>query len=185
MWFARAALLLLPLVHPAVAQDPTSACFSTTSMLHVYSFRVAAPKLDPIFVADLGTDPQIRIHCLEFKESPQGGPCEMHSLPRLCKNDMSPSNCRSLAEFTYDARKEVTAGDIDGEDVKWLLLWDPRSKPASCYPREITVHIIFQLEKPNKGSVILAIVAIVLVAVLLVVLGAFGLSRLLDKTKQI
>ena len=147
--------------------------------------RMLAPPTDYVLISELGIEPTIRIFCIRLIESPDTGSCATRSLPRLCKDFINvEGKCESLAEYRYTPNREIVRGEANGPDVKWILLWDPMNKPANCYPRDVTIEVEYILEKPQGRSAVLAVIAIVGVSVLVIAIGAFGLSRLLSKTKR-
>eukprot|EP01064_Diplonema_japonicum_P025939 TRINITY_DN37363_c0_g1_i1.p1 TRINITY_DN37363_c0_g1~~TRINITY_DN37363_c0_g1_i1.p1 ORF type:complete len:351 (+),score=32.63 TRINITY_DN37363_c0_g1_i1:60-1112(+) len=178
-------LAMLLVLSGASAQ--TGTCSSSSDKLRTFTFKWASPPASPVFVGDLGVDQAIRIFCLELVELPNTGSCSVPSVAVLCRNSFADtSNCVTLSEYTYTAVKEVTYGDSNGPDVRWLLLWNPRSLPAQCYTggRDVTVRITYQLESPGGGSAVLAIVAIIIVTLLALVVCVFGLSRLLETSRD-
>eukprot|EP01060_Flectonema_neradi_P015939 TRINITY_DN22577_c0_g1_i1.p1 TRINITY_DN22577_c0_g1~~TRINITY_DN22577_c0_g1_i1.p1 ORF type:complete len:364 (+),score=58.35 TRINITY_DN22577_c0_g1_i1:44-1135(+) len=161
-----------------------TACAGETTKLKIFDLRVGLLPSGPVYVAELGTDPVIRIFCIDYIETPANGECT-RSLPRLCRDGIEEENfCEDLPEYTYSSAKEITRGAADGPNIRWLLMWQPNGKPASCYPRDISMYVTYQVEAPLEGSTALSIIAIITLTVMVIALGAFGLTRLLRKGKQ-
>ncbi|KAJ9449748.1 hypothetical protein DIPPA_02393 [Diplonema papillatum] len=166
--------------------SPTSNPVETCGGSNAYTFRIVNQPADSVYVAELGVDPQIRIFCVSMVETPTySTSCSTRSLPVLCRDRIDvDSACEALAEYAYETWHEITRGSADGNAVRWILKWDPRSKSSACYPRDISIYVNFQTEHPEGRSLVLAVGAIICVSMLFIALCAFGLSRVLDRTKQ-
>eukprot|EP01062_Namystynia_karyoxenos_P008950 TRINITY_DN13164_c0_g1_i2.p1 TRINITY_DN13164_c0_g1~~TRINITY_DN13164_c0_g1_i2.p1 ORF type:complete len:363 (+),score=91.53 TRINITY_DN13164_c0_g1_i2:72-1160(+) len=166
----------------AVGSQPDSACAAFEGV-HTRRFHVASRSTGPLFVTELGSAPQLRIHCLELTETPAIPECDPPSVVRLCQR-VASDICADLAEYAYDAAKTTTFGHVTDVPVRWLLLWDPRDKPGVCYPRDVRLTISFSLRDQNTGSTMIAIIAIIVVVVVVIIVAAFVLAQLLDRVRS-
>ena len=181
--------LLISLLGVCTAQELSrfelTACAGETTKLKIFDMRVNIAPSGPVYVAELGIDPVIRIFCIDYIETPSEGECSTRSLPRLCRDGIEATNfCEDLPEYTFSSAKEITRGDADGPNIRWLLMWQPNGKPDSCYPRDIAMYVTYQVESPLEGSTALSVIAIIALSIMVIALSAFCLSRILRKGKQ-
>eukprot|EP01059_Diplonema_ambulator_P005673 TRINITY_DN15439_c0_g1_i1.p1 TRINITY_DN15439_c0_g1~~TRINITY_DN15439_c0_g1_i1.p1 ORF type:complete len:347 (+),score=20.96 TRINITY_DN15439_c0_g1_i1:76-1041(+) len=187
MTFPRKLVAVMCVLCSAVVNgkaQATRVCDPSRVTYKKFNFKVTMED-GPVFVGDLGVDEAITISCLQITEIPASESCSLPGVAILCRNTYADSStCTALSEYTYQAVKEVSYGDPNGPDIRWILLWDARANPSQCYPRDVTVTLVYDLESPGGGSAILAAIAIIIVTLLVIVVCIFALSRLVERAKE-
>ncbi|KAJ9459838.1 hypothetical protein DIPPA_23958 [Diplonema papillatum] len=165
--------LFLGFLSAAAAQ-----CSSGSDYFREFSGTLNSPSSGLVELFGIGTGKTVEISCLTMTESPTAFPCDLQSVLHLCRGNIDPANCQSLAEYFYNANAKVTRGSSSGDEFAWKIAFDGRGKDTTCYPRTIGVQMLADVSTPDPGgnSLALTIVAIIIVMLVVICIVMVGLT---------